>query len=203
MIVKKSIIIIMLLLLIPFQALSQTDKKIYLNDEEINYVLINNEPYVLLSAFNSYITDLNLFKDVTSVQKEGIYYYQLEGCCKKLGILKKEEGDKILKITLSCSKVMITVSTDRIRPDRMITAYICNKKGEKLQAIGVYPNKNSAVILKPDNYFVRTEPLLADDLLYPHSTKTSLIYWEVNITVEPGKTSVFTMDKSCEKTVKE
>jgi len=199
--VKKSIITILIILLIPLHSLSQTDKKIYLNDEEITYVLINNEPYVLMSVFKSYNIDLNLFSEIPSARKEGIYYYQLEGCCQKLGILNKEEGDNILKINLVYSKTMVTVITDRIRSDRMITVYICNSKGEKLQAVGLYPNKTSTVLLQAGSYFLWSEPLLADDRLDMRTEKTPLIYWEKNVTVEAGKTLICTIDKSCEKTV--
>lgn len=200
---KKSIITILIILLIPLQSLSQTGKKIYLNDEEISYVMINNEPYVLMSVFKSYNIDLQLFNDVPSAQKEGIYYYQLEGCCKKIGILSKEERDSILKINLIYSKAIITICTDRIKADRMITVYICNSKGEKLQAIGLYPDKASAVLLQAGSYFLWSEPLLADDMLDMQTRKTPLIYWEKNATVETGKTLIITIDKSCEKTVKE
>ncbi|MEQ8226117.1 MAG: hypothetical protein ABRQ37_27635 [Candidatus Eremiobacterota bacterium] len=185
---KKVIFFLLFILLSLYPALSQSWRTVTINGEPINYILYDNQPYVNmieLKRLGFFGIVLDAFSHTTYVLYNDEYYYQLEACCKIVGLVSAEKTPKELKIKLYWARVLITVTKNHIErnvPGGLEVTIGYGDGGTAFNQLGFVIGEPTALMLYPDNnYFFYCKGFWVDNHTY--------YCWERhNVVIPPGET---------------
>ena len=184
-----SLLVISLVLLIPLHAFSQEGKAVYLNGEPVDNFVVDGTNYVTLDIFKQYGYDYNFFTDVPYVRMQnGLYVYDLLACCEKVGLIKAEDKESELQLTIDFGKAIVKIIHKDPLPQEKVSLYIYDGSGNLLKTVSLNSEQDYTVIIRSGNYYFRTEDInMAINPKGNYSPHLRFTYWEGTAAVTAGE----------------
>ena len=187
---KKALAIIIVLFFICIAiGQAQTDKRIIINDKQINYVLVGSEPYILLNEMCQFGYTNNHFTNVTTTNINGIYYYRLKECCQSIGMISANQTGNELIIYIPEGTSAVSAGNTPTNQTAINSPNTNNPLNEKCYTNGVkveyqtgfyqYPNKQKLTDYTYNVYYMdgqEAKKKLADEYFYPGGQKINDAY---------------------------
>jgi len=166
-------------------AMSQENTKITINGKDINYSIINNEPYILYEEIVRFGFKEDYFTGIDRQMANGKYYYQLKGCCERMGLLSAEKSARELKIKINVCEVLCKITSTDISFNGPVKVNFYNQDGICVKQQGMYADRSYTVYLPAGNYLMKTNKY-EYYVENPNRTATTNWNYENTWTKSPG-----------------
>ncbi len=153
----KKILFLLLVFIMILPALGQDAMKVTVNGRDMNYILLNNEPYIPYSEISVFGFKEDYFKTVPYETVKVEKYYQLKGCCNLMGLVSAENYGGELKITLKLCECNFSIKSNDIDIYKPVKISIYNQDGTCIKELGMYGDRVYKVFLPPGQYMVKSQ----------------------------------------------